>query len=105
ASYETMGDRSSEEQAGSYSQPASHAEGWSRGKALPRPPRDHASNSGEIDPHHRSTDASFTIQATRSSKLCPAWAASSGTRDVDVMPGWVLISSSTISFSPRRVLL
>ena len=42
---------------------------------------------------HRRHDASSTIQATSSGKLCPAWAASSGTSEVRVMPGCVFTSS------------
>src|SRR5690606_7798793 len=41
--------------------------------------------------------ASSTIQETRSSKLCPTWAACSGASEVGVMPGWVLISRQTSS--------
>ena len=41
--------------------------------------------------------ASSTIQATSSSNEWPAWRACSGTSDVSVMPGWVLISRQTSS--------
>ena len=49
---------------------------------------------------HRRHDASSTIQATSSGKLCPAWAASSGTSDVRVMPGCVFTSSQITSPDP-----
>src|SRR5690606_38194218 len=49
--------------------------------------------------------ASSTIQATSSSNEWPACRACSGTRDVSVMPGWVLISRQTSSpSSPARSL-
>src|SRR5690606_30154951 len=49
--------------------------------------------------------ASSTIQATSSSNECPAWRACSGTSDVSVMPGWVLISRQTSSpSSPAKSL-
>ena len=38
--------------------------------------------------------ASSTIQSISAGKSIPAWAAISGTRDIGVRPGWVLISSN-----------
>ena len=56
-----------------------------------------------LSPSQRRHEASSTIQLNRSPNECPAWAAISGTRDVGVMPGWVLISSQTTSpFSEWR---
>src|SRR3984957_4692295 len=46
---------------------------------------------------HRSHEASSTIHETSSPKETPACAAISGTRDVSVMPGWVLTSRQTNS--------
>src|SRR5207245_6704086 len=43
----------------------------------------------------RSSEASSTIHLTSSSNVMPEWAASSGTSDVSVMPGWVLTSRQT----------
>src|SRR5262245_17811883 len=43
----------------------------------------------------RSSEASSTIHLTSSSNVMPASAASSGTSDVLVMPGWVLTSRQT----------
>ncbi len=45
----------------------------------------------------RKHEASSTIQLNSSPKLCPAWAAISGTSDVGVMPGCVLTSSQMTS--------
>ena len=52
-------------------------------------------------PHQRLVEASSTIHLTSSSKVIPTYAASSGTSDVSVMPGWVLISRQTSSPVPR----
>ena len=41
---------------------------------------------------HRPSEASSTIHCTSSSNVVPACAASSGTSDVSVMPGWVFTS-------------
>ena len=46
---------------------------------------------------HRPHDASSTIHETSSPKDMPACAAISGTRDVSVIPGWVLTSRQTSS--------
>ena len=47
--------------------------------------------------------ASSTIQLTSSANESPAWAASSGTSEVAVMPGWVLTSRQTTSPDPPGV--
>ena len=52
-------------------------------------------------PHQRLIEASSTIHRTSSSKVTPAYAASSGTSDVSVMPGCVLTSRQTSSPVPR----
>src|SRR5262249_51090516 len=49
---------------------------------------------------YRLHDASSRIQRTNSPNERPLCAASSGTSDVDVMPGWVLTSRQIISPSP-----
>ena len=52
-------------------------------------------------PHQRLVEASSTIHFTSSSKVIPAYAASSGTSEVSVMPGCVLISRQTSFPVPR----
>src|SRR5262252_10809079 len=57
-------------------------------------------NAGLVRPRQhyllqRSSEASSTIHLTSSSNVMPASAASSGTSDVSVMPGWVLTSRQT----------
>jgi len=52
-------------------------------------------------PHQRLVEASSTIHLTSSSKVIPAYAASSGTSEVSVMPGCVLISRQTSFPVPR----
>ena len=56
-----------------------------------------AARSSRLPAAYRKHDASSTIQLRNSPKEWPAWAASSGTSDVAVIPGWVLISSQMIS--------
>src|SRR5690606_42148869 len=73
--------------------PLLHMEGGHRQRAIlpseSRPQRGH--------------DASSTIQLRRSPNEMPACSAMSGTSEVGVMPGWVLISSQTTSpSSPLR---
>src|SRR5690606_16178112 len=63
----------------------------------------HTSNgTSPIPTVHRKHDASSTIQRTRPPNEWPACAAISGTRDVGVMPGWVLISSQITSPSSQK---
>jgi hypothetical protein len=50
---------------------------------------------------HLFSEASSIIQRTSSSKEMPAWAASSGTSEVSVMPGMVLTSRHASPATPR----
>ena len=86
--------------------PRKRARGRPRQTARPRAPRARerralgglvTRSNPVVYPSHR---ACSTIQLTRVGKSMPAWAASSGTSDIGVMPGRVLISSRWTASGP-----
>src|SRR5690606_13479465 len=83
-------------------QPARQHE-MSERKRRTRKGRPDRPGSAVLSPLQRRHEASSTIQLNNSPNECPACKAISGTSDVGVMPGWVLISSHTTSpFSECR---